>query len=38
MNLDRHMEAHRDLFRNLVKGDGDSATEAQVNSTTSISL
>jgi poly(3-hydroxybutyrate) depolymerase len=27
MNLDRHMEAHRDLFRNLVKGDGDSATK-----------
>jgi poly(3-hydroxybutyrate) depolymerase len=25
MNLDRHIEAHRDLFRNLVKGDGDSA-------------
>jgi len=25
MNLDRHLEAHRDLFRNLVKGDGDSA-------------
>jgi poly(3-hydroxybutyrate) depolymerase len=25
MNLDRHMEAHRDLFRHLVKGDGDSA-------------
>jgi len=27
MNLDRHLEAHRDLFRNLVKGDGDSATK-----------
>ena len=25
MNLDRHLEAHRDLFRHLVKGDGDSA-------------
>ena len=25
MNLDRHMEAHRNLFLNLVKGDGDSA-------------
>jgi poly(3-hydroxybutyrate) depolymerase len=25
MNLDRHIEAHRQLFRNLVKGDGDSA-------------
>ena len=25
MNLDRHIEAHRELFRNLVKGDGDSA-------------
>ena len=25
MNLDRHMQAHRDLFHNLVKGDGDSA-------------
>jgi poly(3-hydroxybutyrate) depolymerase len=24
MNLDRHIEAHRDLFLNLVKGDGDS--------------
>src|SRR6516162_10175451 len=23
MNLDRHMDAHKDLFRNLVKGDGD---------------
>ncbi|MDO8878010.1 MAG: polyhydroxyalkanoate depolymerase [Pseudolabrys sp.] len=27
MNLDRHLEAHRDLFRHLVKGDGDSATK-----------
>jgi poly(3-hydroxybutyrate) depolymerase len=27
MNLDRHVEAHRELFRNLVKGDGDSATK-----------
>jgi poly(3-hydroxybutyrate) depolymerase len=25
MNLDRHMEAHRNLYLNLVKGDGDSA-------------
>jgi poly(3-hydroxybutyrate) depolymerase len=25
MNLDRHWEAHRNLFLNLVKGDGDSA-------------
>ena len=25
MNLDRHLEAHRELFLNLVKGDGDSA-------------
>jgi poly(3-hydroxybutyrate) depolymerase len=25
MNLDRHIEAHRDLFRHLVQGDGDSA-------------
>jgi poly(3-hydroxybutyrate) depolymerase len=25
MNLDRHLQAHRDLFLNLVKGDGDSA-------------
>ena len=25
MNLDRHMEAHRNLFLNLVKGDGNSA-------------
>jgi poly(3-hydroxybutyrate) depolymerase len=25
MNLDRHVEAHRDLFRHLVNGDGDSA-------------
>jgi poly(3-hydroxybutyrate) depolymerase len=23
MNLDRHMDAHKDLFENLVKGDGD---------------
>ncbi len=27
MNLDRHVEAHKELFRNLVKGDGDSATK-----------
>ena len=25
MNLDRHIEAHNNLFRHLVKGDGDSA-------------
>jgi poly(3-hydroxybutyrate) depolymerase len=25
LNLDRHIQAHRDLFLNLVKGDGDSA-------------
>ena len=25
MNLDRHMEAHRDFFHHLVRGDGDSA-------------
>jgi poly(3-hydroxybutyrate) depolymerase len=25
MNLDRHIEAHHNLFRHLVKGDGDSA-------------
>ena len=25
MNLDRHMEAHRDFFHHLVDGDGDSA-------------
>ena len=23
MNLDRHVDAHKDLFRSLVKGDGD---------------
>jgi poly(3-hydroxybutyrate) depolymerase len=27
MNMDRHMSAHRDLFFNLVKGDGDSAAK-----------
>lgn len=27
MNLDRHLEAHRSLFKHLVKGDGDSATK-----------
>ena len=27
MNLDRHLEAHRNLFKHLVKGDGDSATK-----------
>lgn len=25
MNLDRHMDAHRELFRHMVEGDGDSA-------------
>jgi poly(3-hydroxybutyrate) depolymerase len=25
MNLDRHLDAHRNLFKHLVKGDGDSA-------------
>ena len=25
MNLDRHMDAHKDLFRQLIEGDGDSA-------------
>jgi poly(3-hydroxybutyrate) depolymerase len=25
MNMERHVEAHRDLFRHLVDGDGDSA-------------
>jgi poly(3-hydroxybutyrate) depolymerase len=25
MNLDRHLEAHRNLFKHLVQGDGDSA-------------
>src|ERR1044072_500198 len=25
MNLDRHIEAHKDLFMHLVRGDGDSA-------------
>src|SRR5258708_40346397 len=27
MNLDRHLDAHRELFTNLVKGDGDSVTK-----------
>lgn len=26
MNLDRHVNAHREMFENLVKGDGDSAS------------
>ena len=26
MNLERHIEAHKQLFLNLVRGDGDSAT------------
>ena len=25
MNLDRHMQAHKDMFQHLVRGDGDSA-------------
>ena len=25
MNLDRHIEAHKNLFKHLVQGDGDSA-------------
>ena len=25
MNIDRHVEAHMDMFKNLVRGDGDSA-------------
>jgi poly(3-hydroxybutyrate) depolymerase len=27
MNLDRHLEAHRKLYLNLIKGDGDSAAK-----------
>ncbi|MEO0618954.1 MAG: polyhydroxyalkanoate depolymerase [Pseudomonadota bacterium] len=27
MNLDRHVQAHRDLFNHLVEGDGDSAAK-----------
>ena len=29
MNLERHLDAHRDLFTDLVKGDGDSVTKHQ---------
>ncbi len=29
MNLDRHMDAHKELFHNLVQGDGDSAKKHQ---------
>ena len=29
MNLDRHLDAHRDLFKNLVKGDRDSVQAHQ---------
>lgn len=29
MNLERHLDAHRKLFTNLVKGDGDSVTKHQ---------
>ena len=28
MNLDRHLEAHRNLFVHLVKGDGDRRQQA----------
>ena len=28
MNLDRHIDAHKNLFRHLVEGDGDSRAEA----------
>ncbi len=28
MNLDRHLDAHKQLFFNLVKGDGDLGAEA----------
>ena len=28
MNLDRHIDAHKDLFSHLVKGDGDLGAEA----------
>ena len=27
MNMDRHLNAHRDLFHNLIRGDGDSAAK-----------
>jgi poly(3-hydroxybutyrate) depolymerase len=30
MNIDRHMDAHVDQFRNLVRGDGDSAEQHRV--------
>jgi poly(3-hydroxybutyrate) depolymerase len=30
MNLDRHVNAHVDLFKNLVKGDGESAEATKV--------
>jgi poly(3-hydroxybutyrate) depolymerase len=38
MNMDRHVEAHREMFRNLVKGDGESAaaTRAFYNEYTSV--
>jgi poly(3-hydroxybutyrate) depolymerase len=29
MNLDRHMDAHMDIFRHLVEGDGESAQKKQ---------
>ena len=35
MNLDRHIEAHKQLFLNLVRGDGDSAQSTR-SSTTNI--
>jgi poly(3-hydroxybutyrate) depolymerase len=27
MNLDRHMDAHKELYQNLIRGDGDSVTK-----------
>ena len=36
MNVDRHVDAHVGQFRNLVRGDGDSATRT-ASSTTNIS-
>ena len=36
MNLERHIEAHKQLFLNLVRGDGDSAGKHK-DSTTNIS-
>ena len=36
MNLDRHIDAHRELFWHLVQGDGDSA-DKHASSMTNIS-